>query len=320
VSRDKILITGASGYIGSCIARDLNEQGNSVLGTARSCANVSNRDIEWLYTGDLQHFQNWANELDKCNVVIHCAGIAHRTASSEEYIQSNFKVTVDLAHAAVACNVEKFIFISSTAVYGEALERGVVSEKDSCNPITPYGESKLNAEISLQQIFASVPTKLVILRLPLVYGDQCPGNFRRIVGAINSGIPYPFATFSSNKSVLSVRNLTDALDVILRVVPDARKLSDEDLSTDGVYNLCDENCISIKEIATLIAKARSCNNKSFYFPPSLLRFACLLIGKSTEYETMSAQAVLCNDKFKESFDWHPPFDSVDEIINAAKSF
>lgn len=157
----RILVTGASGFIGQALCPFL-EQSHYIV------TKVSIRD-----NSDIDRI-----DFTDIDVVIHLAALVHQMQGAPEqaYMQSNFELTKALADKAKHCGVKKFIFISTVAVYGLNSAKHKLDESAQLNPSSAYGKSKLLAEEYLQNINDDV-FKVCILRLPLVYGYGAKGNF-----------------------------------------------------------------------------------------------------------------------------------------------
>ncbi|MFW3612477.1 NAD-dependent epimerase/dehydratase family protein [Staphylococcus caprae] len=163
----KIIITGTSGYIGGHLATSLESDGNNVQ-------RLNVRDSHWKY-----------HSFEDVDVIIHTAALVHNNnpnAKLEDYFKVNMHLPIELATKAKKEGVNQFIFMSTMAVYGE--DGALGSEEEitnpyNTNPITNYGRSKAGAEKKLLEM-ASDYFKVVIVRSPMVYGKDAPGNFTKL--------------------------------------------------------------------------------------------------------------------------------------------
>lgn len=151
----RVLITGASGFIGSYLT-------NHLSGFEIQTLSLRNPD--------------WQNQPFNCDVIIHCAGIAHskKTISADNYQETNCDLTRKLAQKARKENIEQFIFISTALVYGEG-NVGKITPNSKLNPMSNYSKSKVCAEIEIMKILEF--DKSLILRLPAVIGVRMKGNY-----------------------------------------------------------------------------------------------------------------------------------------------
>jgi nucleoside-diphosphate-sugar epimerase len=167
----KILVTGATGKVGSRLARRLAQRGDQVRALVRDrvrAAELRDVGIE-LVEGDLLNADSLTAAVGGVDVVVHCAAF-FRGASAEQAHAVNDLGTRQLAVAAHAAAVGRFIFTSTGLVYGSNGGR-LAREDDSCAPTLAYPVSKLAAERFLLEI-AGLDVR--VLRLPFVYGDGDP--------------------------------------------------------------------------------------------------------------------------------------------------
>jgi UDP-glucose 4-epimerase len=166
-----ILITGATGKVGSRLARRLAKQGYHirvlVRDSSRATALLGN-SIE-VIEGDLLHPDSLAPAVRDTTAVVHCAAF-FRGATPEQAHAVNLEGTQHLANAAATANVERFIFLSTGLTYGDNGGQ-LAHEDDECKPIDVYPLSKLAAE---KMLLGMDGFDVRILRLPFVYGDGDP--------------------------------------------------------------------------------------------------------------------------------------------------
>lgn len=167
----KILVTGATGKVGSRLAKRLAQRGDHVRALVRDptrAADLREARIE-LAEGDLLAVDSLAAAVRGVDAVVHCAAF-FRGATAEQAHAVNDLGTQHLASAARAASVKRFIFTSTGLVYGPK-GGGLAREDDPCAPIDGYPASKLAAERSL---LAVEGLDVRVLRLPFVYGDGDP--------------------------------------------------------------------------------------------------------------------------------------------------
>jgi nucleoside-diphosphate-sugar epimerase len=173
----KILITGATGKVGSRLAKRLAQRGDRVSVLVRDrmrAAHLSEDRVE-LVEGDLLDADSLTAAVRGVEVVVHCAAF-FRGATAEQAHAVNDLGTQYLANAARAANVKRFIFTSTGLVYGPTGGR-LAGEDDPCSPTVAYPESKLAAE---RFLLALEGLDVRVLRLPFVYGDGDP-HIREVV-------------------------------------------------------------------------------------------------------------------------------------------
>lgn len=183
----RILVTGASGFVGSAIEGCCQTAGMRVLSTARSDVKPTGA-LEY-FKADITDPESLIEAMSDVDCVVHAAGLAHQFRESikpAEFIKTNVKGTENVASAAVGAGVKHFVLISSVSVYGP--HGAMACDEDTlCQPTGPYAESKYHAEKRTVQIFKDSDTRLTILRLATVYGEGDPGNVARLMRMIDRG-------------------------------------------------------------------------------------------------------------------------------------
>jgi nucleoside-diphosphate-sugar epimerase len=250
----KILVTGASGFIGNHLLAALRDAGHEVRAASRS--RVEQRGIDYVLAPELGPDADWSRALNGVDVVIHLAGRAHvpsknADAETEEvYFRINTEGTRALAEQAAAVGVKHFIFLSSChAVAAQSGE--ILSAETTPCPISAYGRSKLEAERAAREALLNTACAWTILRPPLVYGKGNKANFGLLLKLVKSGIPLPLASVRNRRSFIYVENL---VDVIVACLGNPKAYGKTYLPSDG-------EDVSTPELIRKIAKA----NQSFQF-------------------------------------------------------
>ena len=243
----KVLITGASGFIGSFLQEHLSGYEISTL---------SLRDPKW------------KNKPIDADVVIHCAGLAHVSSkiSEEKYKEINSDVAFEFASFAKSNNVKQFIFLSTILIYGTG-HIGEINPNTLPNPQSLYSKSKLNAEIRLQLLNDELFT-ISTIRLPLIYGANAKGNLRTIL----SWAPYffMFPEMNNKRTYLSLNDLTQSISKIIEV------------NLSGIILIGEEKPVSTFQIIKAVRGRKNKNLFKFNFFNLLIkriRTRNQLIGK-----------------------------------------
>ena len=213
---EKILVTGASGFIGQKIYRQLIKLERNVCGTVRNL-NLSN--LEYIKVADIGRKVDWKNILKDVSCIIHCAGKAHQMNKKKDinsYSTVNTEGTKILAEQAIKRGVKRFIFLSSLKVNGEVGKKinhkgNIFNKNEKSNSQDFYAKSKLEAEKALWEISLKNNLEVVVLRLPLVYGYGVKGNLERLIKRVKSGIPLPLSLVKNQRSMIGIDNLVDLL-------------------------------------------------------------------------------------------------------------
>ncbi|HSU39755.1 MAG TPA: NAD(P)-dependent oxidoreductase [Polyangiaceae bacterium] len=226
----RILVTGATGKVGSRLSKRLAQRGDRVRGLVRDrkrALDVCDARLE-LAEGDLLEVDSLAAALRGVDVVVHCAAF-FRGATAEQAHAVNDLGTQHLAHAARAAAVKRFIFTSTGLVYGPSGGR-LAQEDDPCAPTAAYPQSKLAAE---RFLLALEGLDVRVLRLPFVYGDGDP----HIAEAISMLRGFP------RRQRMSLGHHADVAQAVARVL-------DMPSPPHRVYNVVDDEA---PELAAIFA-------------------------------------------------------------------
>jgi UDP-glucose 4-epimerase len=209
----RLLVTGASGFIGRAVIAAFAAEGRAVRAAARRPLPSVPDCVEAVQHGDLAQPVDWRPLLDGVDQVVHLAGIAHtgRGVASALYDAVNREATAQLCAAAAAAGIRHFVFVSSIRAQIGAAADHALTESDPTLPSDAYGRSKLAAE---QAVHASgVP--FTILRPVLLYGPGAKGNFALLARAAASRWPLPLKDFKNRRSFLAIDNFIAALSFVL---------------------------------------------------------------------------------------------------------
>lgn len=195
----KIMITGKGSYIGSNLLQLLEKQMHEYTVTE-----LDLQSDEWL----LQEFP-------KVDIIFHVAGIAHLKESEKNkqlYYSVNRDLAFEIAKSAKAVGVKQFIFMSSMSVYGLIHQEECITIATEPRPITNYGKSKLEAE-HLIQTLEDDNFKVCILRPPMVYGENSPGNMTKLVSLVERLRIFP--KIENQRSYISIEVLINYVKDII---------------------------------------------------------------------------------------------------------
>ena len=232
----KVLITGASGFIGSYLKEHLSGYEISTL---------SLRD------------SNWKDQPIDADVVIHCAGLAHsRGYSIEDYFEINSKLTIDFAQHCMK-TVSHFIYLSSLIVYGEG-NVGLINSNSPLEPISAYGKSKVEAEKGLLQI-QNKDYKVSILRLPLVYGKGVSGNLRTLVRF--SKYIFVLPRFKNQRAMINLQFIVEFVESIIKKP-----------TSESIFILVDKEPYGSVDIIRSLRSKRGLMSLVLPFPKSIINF------------------------------------------------
>ena len=306
-----ILVTGASGFIGTALSRGLLARGHSVRAVVRDASALA-ADSPGLHRVAVQDI---AGEVDRrallggIDVVVHLAAVAHRAAADAYEIRRvNVEGAARLADAASGL-VRRFVFLSSVKVHGEDSGNAPYTEADTPHPEDIYGRTKLEAERALTGIAGRGGMELVVLRPPLVYGPGVKANFLRLLSWVDSGLPLPLGRVRNRRSLIYAGNL---VDVIARCA--------EHPAARGPFLVSDDESVSTPELVSRIARALERPARLVPAPPTLLRVAGMIAGRRDEVRRLIGNLAIDSSRARRLLDWRPPYALDEGLAETARWF
>ncbi len=304
----KILVTGANGFVGSALCAELARRECSVRGVVREPSRSAGLRCELVNVGDIGPATDWSEALEGVEVVAHLAARVHvmRDSASDplaEFRRVNVAGTLNLARQAVDAGVRRLVFISSIGVNGAETFDMPFTPEDKAAPHSPYAISKHEAELGLRQIAQETGLEVVIIRPPLVFGPDAPGNFNKLLRIVHKGIPLPLGAIHNQRSLVALDNLVDLIVTCLHHPAAANQtflVSDgEDLSTTALLR---RTAAALGRPARLIP-----------VPAPVLRTVARLLGKADFAQRLCGSLQVDISKTRELLGWSPLV-SVDEAL------
>lgn len=301
-----ILLTGASGFVGRAILAAL-EQRCSIRVALRNPDSVSPRSCLDVREAFIQPGQDWAGILEGISGIVHCAARVHVMREHAADALSEFRVvnvegTLCLARQAAQSGVRRFVFISSIGVNGGETHGEPFTIDSEVAPHTPYAVSKSEAETELRRLASESGMEVVIVRPPLVYGPNAPGNFSSLMKWLTSGVPLPLGGVTRNKrSFVYLENLVDLIVTCI----------DHPAAANKTFLVSDDEDLSTAELLRRMGSALGRPARLLPVPPGLLSMAASLIGKPGIAQRLCGSLQVDISHTKDVLGWRPPF-SVDE--------
>jgi nucleoside-diphosphate-sugar epimerase len=301
MKREKILVTGATGFVGRSLCSFLSSLGYIVSPTAR-VEPCNQTDVNYTITGSITGATDWSKLLIDVDVVIHLAARAHVLSDYSadplsDYRMANTIPTLKLGRDALDAGVRRFIFVSSIGVNGTETFGSPYKSSDLVAPHSPYAVSKYEAEVGLNSLFQGTDSELVILRPPLIYGVDAPGNFAIIKNLVEKGLPIPLGGISNKRSFIALDNFISLVEVCMSHPKAANKTL---LISDG-YDLSTSDFVRL--IGLLISKKPYLVRAS----PKIMRFLLYLIGKNKIAQSLLGDLQIYSQDTFELLDWTPVF-------------
>ncbi|MEZ9140955.1 MULTISPECIES: UDP-glucose 4-epimerase family protein [unclassified Shewanella] len=295
-----ILLTGATGFIGSAILNKLDDivEYNVTL-LQRNKIGSKHKSIINCISGN----SDFGFKFSEIDVVLHCAARVHvmNDESADPlnvYREVNTAGTMNLARQALDAGVKRFIFVSSIKVNGESTQIGhPFRSSDTRRPKDFYGQSKSEAEEQLLQFGAESGLEVVIIRPTLVYGPGVKANFASLLKLVSKGVPLPFGCITENKrSLVSVNNL---VDLIVTCIVHSK-------AVNQVFLVSDDNDVSTATMVNNMSKALGKTNRLLPVPLWCFRWGGKLTGKIDVIDRLLGSLQVDITHTKETLGWSPP--------------
>ena len=312
-TRHKVFITGSTGFIGrALVSRLIALQCFDVLAISRKKPMPVVHGIQYMQIRDLAADTDWRVGLLDVDIVVHVAARVHVMNDTEvdplgEFRRINVDGTLNLARQAALAGVSRFIFISSIGVNGfKSLIGKAYSETDKPNPYNAYALSKWEAEQSLMQIAAETGLEVVIIRPPLVYGCNAPGNFGALMRAVRRSWPLPLGAVHNQRSLVALDNL---VDLIITCITHPHAANQTFLVSDG-------QDLSTTELVRSMARAAGVSTRLLPIPVWALQAAGTLLGKGDAVQRLCGNLQVDISKSRRLLGWVPPVTTLEGLRRA----
>lgn len=211
----KVLVTGATGFVGRAVVRRLLADGHELRAAVRR--DVVIPGVETVQVGEIDGDTQWGPALAGVDAVVHLAArvhVIHETAGSPEAVLAAFRrINRDgTRRLAEACPSSiRFVLMSSIRAVVDESHPEPIDEHTRPRPSTPYGLSKLEGERELAAAARTRGFSWIALRPPLVLGEGAGGNLKRLIALVQRGLPLPLGAVHNRRSFIYVGNLADAV-------------------------------------------------------------------------------------------------------------
>jgi len=295
-----VLVTGASGFVGTHLCAMLADHGWRVVAASRSpVSDFHNGRIKPVVLSLSSDPSAWQSALSSVHCVLHLAAHVHRLGRRERSATTFDEVNVQgsrfVAEQAAQARVRRLVYLSSIKVNGEGAGDTAYRPQDVPLPTDAYGESKWKAELALHEVCARETMELIVIRPPLVYGPGVRANFRRLMRWASLGVPLPFASIDNRRSLVNVWNLAHFIETCLihaKAPGNTFLLSDgEDLSTPAL----------IRKISRLMDKPA----RLFAFPPRAMLQLSRMVGLGAEIRRLCESLRVDSTEAQATLGWRP---------------
>ena len=316
---ERVLVTGADGFVGRYVCRKLIESGYSLRAGVRNVESIPDLKravpglIDSSLLGDLGASPELRGPLDGVSAVVHLAARVHVMKESsgnplQEFRRVNVVGTKSLARAAAEAGVRRFIFVSTIKVNGDATFGEPFHVDMPPAPQDAYAISKWEAEEALRSVAAESGLEVVIVRPPLVYGPGVRGNFLRLMRLVDRALPLPWPKTANCRSMIGAENLADFL---VRCV-------DHPKAAGQSFLVKDSEDISTRELITRLARLLARPVHLVPVPESLIRLAARLTMKKEAAGRILDSLVVDSDCAQRLLGWVPPVTLDEGLASTAR--
>ncbi len=305
----RLLVTGADGFVGRAVCIELTQRNHNLNRVVRRLNGAGDGYFEM---GNIGSTTNWSGALEDVDAVIHLAArvhVIHEGAKNPlgEFRKVNVAGTMNLAKAAAASGISRFVYVSSVGVNGAQNVLGrPFSEADKPDPHNDYALSKWEAEQGLLRIAAETGMEVVIVRPPLVYGPDAPGNFGSLMRWLQRGVPLPLGAIHNQRSLVALDNLVDLIVTCLT----------HPAAANQTFLVSDGEDVSTTELLRRMGHAMGCPARLVPVPASWLKLAAAMVGKQDVAQRLCSSLQVDIAKTRQLLGWTPPL-SLDEGLRRA---
>jgi nucleoside-diphosphate-sugar epimerase len=310
MSQQRVLITGASGFVGRALCSEVLASGVAVRGVTRAPCNLP-LGVDNVVVSSIDGSTDWLDVLADCEVVVHLAARVHmiQEATADplvEFRRVNVQGTLNLAWHAAKKGVRRFVFVSSIGVNGAETFDEPFSVQDVAAPHSPYAVSKYEAELGLEALAAETCMEVVIIRPPLVYGRNAPANFGSLMRWLRRGVPLPLGAIQNQRSLVALDNLVDLMVTCLT----------HPAAANQTFLVSDGEDVSTTELLRRMGQAMGKPARLMPVPASWLKLAATMVGKPNVAQRLCGSLQVDIEKTRRLLDWTPPI-SLDEGLRRA---
>ena len=300
-----LALTGATGFIGQHLLRELSKRGHRLRVLLRQPSAVPMQCASAVI-GDLARPRNMSAALEGVDAVIHSAGFTHGMSGvpEDDYRLLNTEATINLARTARRAGAKRFVFLSSVRAQSGPTAATVLTEADDPNPTDAYGRSKLEAERGL----ADLDLDWVSLRAALVYGPGVKGNIAQLMRLARSPFPLPLRNIGGRRSLLALENLSTAIEVVLKTPEPLRR----------PFIAADREALTVGEMVAAMRNGLGRRSNLFPAPPALIGLLARSLGQEQAHRRMSGSLV-ADPSALMRLGWAPPVGTAEGLCQLMRA-
>jgi UDP-glucose 4-epimerase len=296
----RILVTGATGFIGQSLVPALARQGFFVRAAARDPARIAaGPNIEPVAMPDLSGPADWSSPLKDVSHIVHLAGIAHAPGALPDdiYTLINTEAVAELAGQAKG-KIERFVLMSSVRAQAGLSSPNTITEAETPVPTEIYGRTKLEAERHLSESGVD----FTVLRPAVVYGPGVKGNIASLATIAKTPMPLPFGGLDNRRSLLSIDNLIAAVAHVLQT----------DETRNETYLVADAEPISVAGMVAAMREGLGRPPQLVKMPHRAIRRLMKSFGREADWERVCGTFEIDPAKLMAT-GWRPEIDSAEGI-------
>jgi UDP-glucose 4-epimerase len=289
--KGRVLVTGASGFIGKRLVAALAKTGWQVRAAARDPSLVASAGVEAARMPDLTHPADWSALLDGVTHVVHLVGIAHAPGILPDaaYTRINTQAVGELAQAARG-KIERFAFMPSVRAQAGLSANHPITEQDMPSPTDAYGRAKLEAE----QLLAQSGVPFTVLRPAVVYGKGVKGNIAALATLARTAMPLPFAGLTNRRSLLTLDNLVSAVALVLEA----------EAARNETFLVADKEPISVADLVAAMREGLGRSPHLVKMPLGGVKRLLKTVGREADWERIAGDFVVDASKLM-GIGWQP---------------
>jgi len=308
---EKILITGATGFIGQALLPALVALGRPIVVAHRGSRPDVGLPVEYAPLPDIGPETDWTSALRGCGTVIHLAArTPGRGVTKSEIDRVNVGGTERLVADCLHSDIRALVNISSILALSDNAHTGPITDSTPSIATSDYGLSKWQAEQAVQG-FAGHGRTALSLRLPAVFGAGAKGNWALLQKLAASGLPLPFGLIRNRRSLLPVGDVVSAILSAIAPPPGA--------SAGGAYNVAGPESASLREIVIWLRQGMGMSPRLLPLPRSVMSLAAGAgLGRAAA-QSLFGDLLVDGSRFRRDFGWEP-VDLRQAIVQSGADF
>lgn len=306
----KVLVTGATGFIGRLVVRHLRDAKFEVRIASRHPQKLGSGNDAVLLPNFEAPAEAFATIMKDVTHVVHCAGLNNDrgNATEADYLKANAELTEQVARAAAAQASGRFVYLSSIRAVVGAGFSGTIDEETTPAPQCAYGRSKREGEIRVLDAYTSSGrSDAAVLRLPPVYGSGMRGNLTALMRLADTALPLPAATLRGVRSLISSEAAARA---VLHLLTHSSPLR-------PFYVASDVRPIPVAAIIEAFRQGFGRPKRLIAIPVGLMRPVALLLGRRKFWDALIAKQI-CDPSLLISEGWVPETDTIGRLTEIAR--